>query len=231
MDALDSHAGSVLQQFLDGSWALLAFFSRKLSEVEKKNSAFQRKLLTSYSSLCYLCFMLAGREYTIFTDHKTLALALFKVSLPCWSPRQQRHLSYIAEFTSSVVHLPWVENIVADALSRPSAMPDSTASSWFLRHCPSLPFISDPALALCDFNQYSVLQQFYPSVSEMVSTSSLSVLSVPLGDSSLLCVVSTGSLCHLVSLQLCHSLFNPLHNSSHQEFIPLGIGLFEVPLA
>ena len=70
--------------------------------------------------------MLEGREFTIFTDHKPLTHALFRVS-PLWSARQQRHLSYLAEFTSSLVLLPGSENIVADALSRPSPVPTLSA--------------------------------------------------------------------------------------------------------
>ena len=62
--------------------------------------------------------MLEGREFTIFNDHKPLTHALFRTSPP-WSAHQQRHLAYLAEFTSSVVHIPGKENVVADALSCP----------------------------------------------------------------------------------------------------------------
>ena len=64
-------------------------------------------------------FMLEGRDFTLFTDHKPLTFALFRVSLP-WTARQQRHLSYLFEFTSDIVHLPGLQNVVADALSCPS---------------------------------------------------------------------------------------------------------------
>ena len=105
VDASDSHIGPVLQQQLrDKSWSLLAFFSKKLT----------KKL----SSVRHFRFMLEGREFTIFTDHKPLTHALFRTSPP-WSAHQQRHLAYLAEFTSSVVHIPGKENVVADALSRP----------------------------------------------------------------------------------------------------------------
>ena len=62
--------------------------------------------------------MLEGRDFTIFTDHKPLTHALFRTSPP-WSARQQRQLAYLAEFTSSIIHVPGKENLVADALSRP----------------------------------------------------------------------------------------------------------------
>jgi len=119
VDASDSHIGAVLQQQLrDKSWSPLAFFSKKLSDTERRYSAFDRELLAAYISVRHFRFMLEGREFTIFTDHKPLTHALFRTSPP-WSARQQRQLAYLAEFTSTIVHVPGKENVVPDALSRP----------------------------------------------------------------------------------------------------------------
>ena len=49
VDASDTHLGAVLQQLLGGSWAPLAFYSKKLSNTDKKYSAFDRELLAAYS--------------------------------------------------------------------------------------------------------------------------------------------------------------------------------------
>ena len=119
LDASDTHIGAVLrQQLRDKSWSPMSFFSKKLSDAEEKYSAFDRELLAAFSSVRHFRFMLQGREFTVFTDHKPLTHALFRRSPP-WSARQQRHLAYLAEFTSSVVHIPGKENVVADALSCP----------------------------------------------------------------------------------------------------------------
>ena len=122
VDASDSHVGAMLQQKIQDAWAPLSFFSRKLSEAEKKYSAFNRELLAAYLSIRHFRFMLEGRDFLLYTDHKPLTSALFRSSPP-WMSRQQRHLAYIAEFTSSIVHVPGLENIVADALSRTSPAP------------------------------------------------------------------------------------------------------------
>ena len=61
VDASESHLGAVLQQLLDSSWALLAFYFKKNSDAEKKYSAFDRELLTAYSPLHHIRFMLEGR--------------------------------------------------------------------------------------------------------------------------------------------------------------------------
>ena len=105
VDASDSHVGAVLQQRIQDTWAPLSFFSRKLSEAEKKYSTFDRELLAAYLSIRHFRFMLEGREFSLYTDHKPLTSALFRSSPP-WTSRQQRHLAYIAEFTSSIVHVP-----------------------------------------------------------------------------------------------------------------------------
>ena len=58
VDASDSHVEGVLQQFVNGSWAPLAFFSRKLNDPERQYSAFDRKLLAAYSSQRHFRFSL-----------------------------------------------------------------------------------------------------------------------------------------------------------------------------
>ena len=65
--------------------------------------------------------LLEGQSFTLFTDHKPLTFALFRVSSQ-WSARQQRHLSYLSKFTSDLVPLPSPQNVVEDALSRPSSV-------------------------------------------------------------------------------------------------------------
>ena len=104
--------------------------------------------------------MLEVREFTIFMDHKPLTHALFRVSPP-WSITQQCHLSYLVEFTSSVVHVPGPENVVADALSRPSpVLSFSTPSQLSLT-----PSSDKPVIFGFDVSLLPLLQLTCPSVS------------------------------------------------------------------
>jgi hypothetical protein len=119
-DASDSHVGAVLQQRSRGSWRPLAFFSHKLSPTESRYSTFDTELLAAYLAVRHFRFSLEGRQFTLFTDHKPLVTAISKSGTPS-SLRQQRHLSFLSEFTTSFVHLPDSRNVVADALSRPSS--------------------------------------------------------------------------------------------------------------
>ena len=151
-------------------------------------------------------------------DHKPLTHALFRVSPP-WSAHQQHHLAYLVEFTSSIVHIPGLENVVADALSQPSLIPSQSPSALVSQSTPSLhsPISSTtsqrsptPSLLSSDepvFSGFNVsllplLQLTCPSVSKMPSSPSLSMVSVPFRAGVLLCDSSTGSLRPLVPLQL-----------------------------
>ena len=101
VDASDLAIGAVLQQFVDGAWVPLAFFSQKLRPPERKYSAFDRELLALYLGIRHFRYFLEGRQFVAFTDHKPLTFCMYKASDP-WSSRQQRHLSYISEFTTDI---------------------------------------------------------------------------------------------------------------------------------
>ena len=93
-DASDRAVGSTLQQFVNGVWEPLAFFSKQLRPPERKYSAFDRELLALYLSIRHFRYFLEGRPFTVYTDHKPLTFSMSKTAEP-WSNRQQRHLSYI----------------------------------------------------------------------------------------------------------------------------------------
>jgi cleavage and polyadenylation specificity factor subunit 1 len=117
VDASDSAVGAVLEQFIDGSWRPLAFFSRQLRPPERNYSTFDRELLALYLAVRHFRYFLEGRAFTAFTDHKPLVAAMAKASDP-WSARQQRHLAYVSEFTTDIQFVAGKNNPVADALSR-----------------------------------------------------------------------------------------------------------------
>jgi cleavage and polyadenylation specificity factor subunit 1 len=121
VDASDTAIGGVLQQFVNGTWRPLGFFSRKLQPSETRYAAFDRELLAAYASVRHFRYFLEGRLFTLYTDHRPLTFALKKPS-PAHTPRQVRHLAYLSEFTSDIQHISGADNVVADALSRPLAM-------------------------------------------------------------------------------------------------------------
>lgn len=112
-DASSSHVGVALQQHCSvrASWEPLGFFSHKLDAAQIKYSAFDRELPAAFSTVRHFRFQLR-------VDHSSCGARPFS---DAWTPRQQRHLSFIAEYTNDIRFVPGVENVVADTLSRPPA--------------------------------------------------------------------------------------------------------------
>ena len=81
-----------------------------------KYSTFDRELLTAYQAVRHFRHFVEGKPFTLYTDHKPLIFALSNNADR--SPRQSRHLSFIAEFTSDIRHVKGKFNVVADKLSR-----------------------------------------------------------------------------------------------------------------
>ena len=224
VDASESHVGAVFQQQMRGEWFPLSFYSRKLNDAERKYSAFDRELLAAYSAIRHFRFMLEGRSFTLFTDHKPLTFAISRTSPP-WSARQQRHLSYISEFTSNIVHIPGAENCVADALSRPTgstSLPPQFKTAWTQTPSNSSGCVKtvSPAPGLTpvsgfSFDELASLQSSCSSVQSMLSSSSLQIISVPYGTIEVKCDVSTGVPRPLVPFSLRRKLFDLLHSTTH----------------
>lgn len=117
VDASEKAVGAVLQQFSQKQWQPLGFFSRKLTPTEQHYSTYDRELLAAYLGVKHFRHMLEGREFTILTDHRPLVYAFQKKYNNC-SPRQLRHLDFIAQFATNIQHISGKDNVVADAMSR-----------------------------------------------------------------------------------------------------------------
>jgi hypothetical protein len=126
-DASDTHVGGVLQQLNGGRWQPLASYSKKLSGAGTRYSTFDRELLAAFNTVRHFRFLLEGRRFRLLTDHKPLVTSLFRTTPP-WSACQQRHLSFIAKFTSDIRRLepPAFSN-------RPAAAAEPTALSHSCR--------------------------------------------------------------------------------------------------
>ena len=185
VDASATHVGAVLQQFVDKSLAHLAFFSRKLSETEMRYSTFDRELLAAFFAIRHFRFLLEAREFQLWTDHKPLCSAINRVSPP-WSARQQRHLSYITEFTSNLRHVPGAENIVADALSRPPTTTPSLIGA-----------VSPPPVV--DLKVLAEQQTTCPSIQDLSVSSNLNLKQVSMEGVMVHCDLSTETPRPLVS--------------------------------
>ena len=196
VDASDLAVGAVLQQLVHGCWQPLAFFSKQLRPPEKKYSAFDRELLALYLGIRHFRYFLNGRDFIAYTDHKPLTFCMAKTSDP-WSSRQQRHLSYISEFTTDIRHIKGTDNHVADALSRATinALNDGV-----------------------DYAAMATSQRDDPAIQAYrTAITSLQVEDVPFGPhgTTLLCDTSTGQPRPIVPANWRHKVFDVVHGLSH----------------
>uniref|UniRef100_A0A674MZJ6 Gypsy retrotransposon integrase-like protein 1 n=1 Tax=Takifugu rubripes TaxID=31033 RepID=A0A674MZJ6_TAKRU len=195
-DASDYAVGAVHEQWVEGAWQPLAFFSRQLRPNERKYSTFDRELLGLYLAIRHFRPLLEGRSFTAFVDHKPLTFAMAKTAEP-WSARQQRHLSYISEFTTDIKHLAGKTNVVADCLSRA---------------------VTGAVHVGLDYGQMAVDQTTDSDVQALKSAATgLQLREVPFGSTgvTLLCDVSTGQLRPVVPTVWRRRVFDSVHNLSH----------------
>lgn len=195
-DASDSSMGAVLEQFCDGMWEPLGYFSKKLSSTQRNYSTYDRELLAIYSSLKFFQFMIEGRPLVIRTDHKPIVYA-FKQRSDKASPRQLRQLDFIGQFTTDIVHVTGSENVVADALSRIEAI-----------DMPTL-FSTDDLAEAQDADEE--LRNLLNSNTSLV----LRPLRVGDTDRTIYCDLSTGDVRPYVPKPLRKKVFDATHGLSH----------------
>lgn len=116
-DASSNTIGVVLHQVTDGIEKPLSSFSLKLNKAQQKYSTFSQELLAIYLAIRDYRYILEGREFTVFTDHKSLAYAL-NAKADKHNPRDIRYLDYISQFTSDIKYIKGSSNTVANTLSR-----------------------------------------------------------------------------------------------------------------
>ena len=166
-DTSDAAVGTVLQQLIDGHWHPIAYFSKALKPAETRYSTYDRELLAVYLAVKHFRYFIEGHSFHVLTDYKPLVYALHTRS-DKQSPRQTRHLSFIAEFTSDIRHVKGSANAPADALSRIEPI-SAIASS-------SPPFIDFGAMAAAQDSDVEITRL-------RTSSSSLKIESIPLARS------------------------------------------------
>ena len=194
VDASIRAVGGQLEQLLDGTWCPVAFFSRKLSNAERKYSTFDRELLAIFLAVKHFRHLIEGLQFTIFTDHRPLTFAF--ASAAERSPRQTRHMSFISEFSTTVLHVSGKDNVVADALSRPA--------------------ISAISLPTIDYRQLAADQ----AVSEEIAAYKTSITGLCFADvqfdgCTVLCDISMGKPRPVVPREWTRKVFDVIHNLAH----------------
>ena len=195
-DASDIAMGAVLAQ--GPRKKPLGFFSRKFSAVQQKYSTFDRELLAIKEAIAFFRHLVEGRSFKIFTDHKPLVGVMTSASPK--TPRQERHLSYIAEFSSDINHIKGDLNVVADLLSRP---PEEIHS------------VIDPELAF-NIAAFAKAQEDDMEIqAARTAITSLRLQDLDWQGSQVLCDVSMGQPRPLVPVKWRKRVFNAIHGLAH----------------
>lgn len=194
-DASDAAIGASLEQQVADVWQPLGFFSKKLTQTERGYSTYDRELLAIYEAVRHFKHLLEGRVFVVKTDHKPLIFA-FNQRPEKASARQLRHLDYISQFTTTILHVKGEENTVADALSRLCEIKMPTAIST----------VNIEEAQASDSELGELLK----------GTSSLDLKSIRGDDNTLIyCDVSTGTIRPYIPQSLRHRVFGSVHGLSH----------------
>ena len=127
-DASDVALGAALEQKVDDGWMPLGFFSRKLTSAETRYSTYDRELLAIFSTIKYFKHILEGRPFIVRTDHRPLVYA-FAQRLDKASPRQQRHLDFISQYTTEILYVKGEDTSLSLSNHSPSARKPSGVMS------------------------------------------------------------------------------------------------------
>ncbi|GJQ65324.1 hypothetical protein Trydic_g7440 [Trypoxylus dichotomus] len=195
VDASDIAVGASINQIGLSKMETLAFFSKKLTDAQKNYSAYDRELLAAYLAVKHFRFLLEGREFCMYTDHKPLPYA-FRQRLDKASPRQFCQLDFISQLTTHIVYIPGRENIVADAYSRIESV--QLLSSISLQDIRKAQEKDDELVQLRNS-----------------TTISLNFQNLGLPDDNITVDYSTGVLKPYIPLSYRKSIFDSIHNLAH----------------
>lgn len=218
VDASDIAIGAVLQQWIENAWQPLGFYTKKLTNSQKKYSTYDRELLAAYSAVKRFKHHLEGHHFTIFTDHKPLIYSFHQKSEKA-SPRQFRYLDYIGQFTTDLRHVSGTFNIPADTLSRIDA-------------------ISSQTISLFSYKELQHSQGFDEELSKLIQDDQTSLklqkIYIPEHNATVVCDTSTGTIRPYLTIPFRRLVFTNLHSLSHpgikatvqlikEKFVWLGI--------
>lgn len=193
VDASNHAIGAVLEQYVDGSWQPLGFFSKKLTPTQMKYSTYDRELLAIFKSVQHFRYLLEARKFIVLTDHKPLTFA-FKQKLEKASPRQRNHLDFIAQFSTDIRYIPGSQNVTADALSRIEAI----------------------KIRPLDYEKLSKVQDEDPELKEIIrENDNIISVNIPNTDIRIWCDVSKGVSRPILPKEFGKQVFHNLHSLSH----------------
>ena len=118
-DASKGGVGAVLEEYQNGQWVPLGFWSRHLTPAQQQWSTFRRELYSIWQALHHFITEIDGRHCTIWTDHRPL-IGAFEGNTMQHDPIAQNQIQEVGMWTNDIRFLPGKLNCMADLLYRPS---------------------------------------------------------------------------------------------------------------
>ena len=201
-DASTKAIAGAVHQVVKGQLQPLGFFSRRTTPAESRYSAYDLELQADYSTVLKFRHILEGRRFRIYTDQKPLTSAFFKAKDPV-SNRQRQQLAFISDFGTDMAHIPGLQNVVADALTRQFDDEEATAVVHSVVH------------ELTDVNLSLLAKKQLPINEEASSSLKLEEIKFPGIESTVVCDTSLGRPRILVPEGSRRQIFEAVRNLSH----------------
>lgn len=200
VDASDFAVGAALHQKVGDIWQPLGFYSKKLTDTQRRYSTYDRELVAIFQGVKHFQYMLEGRQFHILTDHQPLTYA-FSQPLEKAAPRQARQLDYIGQFSTDIRHVPGTENVTADFLSRINQ-------------------ISETGI---NFEEIATDQQSDEELTKLILNNSgcegnslkLQKIIIPGSTTAMYCDISNNFVRPYITLKYRTSIISKMHNISH----------------
>lgn len=198
VDASDTAVGAAIHQIINNEMQPLGFYSKRLTDTQRRYSTYDRELLAAYQSVKHFRHMLEARNFVLLTDHKPLTYA-FKQKQDKASPRQARHLDLIGQFTTNIQHVSGKENVIADFLSRIEVN------------------AADENIHIIDYEKIANSQTSDSELNEAKSNSSLELrkIQIPHSTTRVFCDISTGRVRPFIPPDCRYEVFKSIHGLSH----------------
>ena len=119
-DSSATSIGACLEQFTNGRWEPIGFYSKHLKANEIAWSTFKRELYALQQGLRHFQAEVDGRHVVCWTDHLPIVGAFKNPSALNHDSVAKAHLIEISQWTQDVRYVKGKSNVVADAMSRPS---------------------------------------------------------------------------------------------------------------
>ena len=118
-DASKTHLGASLDQWIDGAWRPLGFWSKSLQPSQQRYSTYLRELLAIKHVVRHFINDINGRSLTVFTDHKPILGSWKSPDLQIHDNVAMNAINEIAQWVTEIRYKPGKDLVVPDLLSRP----------------------------------------------------------------------------------------------------------------